>query len=180
MRRALIRFMLLFCVMQGSASRADDVLVSAGGGPQLGADQDNQQVGIDYTFYEFKRTSRTSLSLGVGYTYLKTDAQINRRIHAVTVYPELTLTPLSSSLSGYYAFVRALGPSYLSENMLGSRRQDNHFAFQAQIGVGYEFSLGDDRSLLAQLSLKHFSNANLFENNDGIDIPLVLNIGIRY
>ncbi len=30
------------------------------------------------------------------------------------------------------------------------------------------------------LSWKHFSNADLFDDNDGIDLPVVLNVGIKF
>jgi hypothetical protein len=92
----------------------------------------------------------------------------------------LTLRPVRQSLAGYYFFVRALGPTYISSNTLGERKQDNHFAFQAQIGFGYEKKMASGSTMLLQLSWKHFSNANLFSDNDGIDIPFVLSMGIRF
>lgn len=161
-------------------SLADEVLFTVGAGPQHGTDQRNEQVSIDYSFYHQNRSPRSGLSIGVSYTRLTTDAASNRSMEAYTLYPQLTLWPTRESLQGWSFFVRALGPSYISSNNLGARKQDNHFAFQAQVGLGYEVDLGNNRALLLQASFKHFSNANLFHDNDGIDIPFVFSLGYKF
>jgi len=38
----------------------------------------------------------------------------------------------------------------------------------------------NETEIIVALSRKHFSNANLFDNNDGIDFPIMLNIGIKF
>jgi hypothetical protein len=160
--------------------KADELLLSWGGGAQPRGSQDNRQQAIDYSFYAVDRSSRSRLSLGVSYTRITMDAGSQRTAHVLSLYPQLTLIPTSAALDGFYFYVRALGPSYLSENVFGTRRQANHFTFQAQAGIGYEQVLTARQTLLVQLSWKHFSNANLFSANDGIDLPLVLSLGLRF
>jgi hypothetical protein len=63
---------------------------------------------------------------------------------------------------------------------LGSRRQAESFAFQAQVGVGVQLNPGADRRGVIAVSWKHFSNADLYRHNDGIDVPLVINIGMAF
>ena len=79
-----------------------------------------------------------------------------------------------------YFWIRFLGPSYISSSRLGDRQQAHNFAFQAQIGVGAIVKTQNDTEIILSLSWKHFSNANLFDDNDGIDLPVMLNFGIKF
>ena len=74
-------------------------------------------------------------------------------------------------------FVRALGPTWLSNRTLGDREQGSNFAFQAQIGAGLWF--GEGKDWLVSLSYKHFSNAGLASPNDSFDVPVLLTVGYR-
>src|SRR5690606_17510146 len=118
----------LFCMLMlvttpaSAGERINHLLVSWGTGPQEDADQRNSQVAADYTFYQHRRSVRQTLAIGTGYTRLRTDAATNREIHAFSIYPQLTLWPLQARFPAAYFFVRALGPSYLSANLLGTRR----------------------------------------------------------
>ena len=186
MARAGFRKFLLLCLMallvphvQAGESK-HEVFVSLGTGPQHNTGQHNSQFALDHNFYELRRSPRSGLSLGAGYTRLWTDADTDRNIDVISLYPQLTLWPVHNSLQGYYFFVRALGPSYLSANNLGKRQQAEHFAFQAQVGIGYRKQLAANNAVLMQVSWKHFSNANLFDDNDGIDIPFVVSLGFAY
>lgn len=174
---------------------ADELFFNFGGGPQLGSDRNtdetgqvNHTVGIDYSFFRNDRSERSSILVGMSYTYMGANSTEFDRIHAVSIYPQLSLYPTQTSWvrsllpgdSEPYFFVRALGPSYISANRLGSRQQANNFAFQAQIGVGVNMFFAEGRHATIALAWKHFSNANLFSENDGIDLPVVLSVGIRF
>ena len=161
-------------------AKADQLLLSLGMGSQPNSSQHNNQFAVDYEFFEYERSSRSRLSIGVSYTRLTTDAANNTLITAVSIYPQLTLTPIRESLRNTFFFVRALGPSYMSSNVLGDRKQNYHFSFQAQVGVGYKKDLSNGNSLLFKTSWEHFSNANLFHDNDGYDIPFVFTIGYSF
>jgi lipid A 3-O-deacylase len=181
LRAALALSFLIACC---AAAHADEVLVNFGGGPQPHSAQHNTTFGFDYSFYRFERSPRQHIEVGASYTRLSTNAPVNGSLYALSVYPQLTFWPAANAVAARHApswarpffFVRALGPSYISENALGTRQQAKHFAFQAQIGVG---ALIKNKTLL-MISWKHFSNANLFSDNDGIDLPLVLHVGVRF
>ncbi len=184
----LIGYCCLVLLATTSSARGDELAVNAGFGPQPGADQNNRSAGIDYIFYEHRRSARSSFHLGVSSTYLETHTSNYRNLHAVSIFPQLSLYPAPGSWARSllpptvepFFYVRALGPSYISANRLGSRRQDKHFAFQALIGVGAVVQLSNDRDATVSVAWKHFSNANLFNDNDGIDVPFALNVGIRF
>jgi hypothetical protein len=177
------------------APRAEEVSVSIGGGPQYGseysgvkADQVNRTLGIEYTFFSIARSPRSSFQFGAGYTYVGTNSSSFESLHAISIYPQLRLTPgPDSAIHSWFAestepffYVRALGPTYISTNQLGSRKQSNHFLFQAQVGVGFTIRRIDNKVFTMSLSFKHFSNAGLFDDNDGIDLPFLLNVGFLF
>jgi len=178
---------LLLAAFSNSAA-ADELLFNFGGGSQPSANQANSSIGLDYSFYVYERSARQRISFGVSYTYLGTNTADHDRLHAISVYPQLSLFPTSQSWlvkqmpggASPFFFVRALGPSYISANRLGNRRQANHFTFQAQIGVGATIKMGQGTEAIVALSWKHFSNANLSHDNDGIDLPFVLNFGVKF
>lgn len=182
-RHALLGFLTTLAAVCGPA-RADDVIFNIGGGPQPGSDQRNETWGVDYSFHRFERSERQHIEIGVSYTSLKTNGPGNDSLIALSVYPQITLYPAKTSKIAArspawaqpFFFVRALAPSYISENSLGARQQAEHFAFQAQVGVG---AVINTRGIVT-VSWKHFSNANLFEENDGIDVPFVISGGIRF
>jgi len=163
---------------------ADEVIVNVGAGSQPGSDQRNKTWGVDYSFHRFERSERQHIEIGVSYTSLKTNGPGHDSLVAISVYPQLTLYPSKTSKITAHApawaqpffFVRALGPSYISENSLGTREQAEHFAFQAQVGVGAVIN----EKAIVTFSWKHFSNAELFQPNDGIDVPFVISGGIRF
>lgn len=185
MTTAVLRLVSALCLLTLLATparageRINHLLLAWGAGLQQATDQRNSQFSADYTFWQHRRSVRQTLAIGAGYTWLRTDAATNTEVHAFSIYPQLTLWPLQTLPSAYF-FVRALGPTYLSGNLLGTRRQERNFAFQAQVGVGYRRELGNQQAVLMQLSFKHFSNANLFHDNDGIDIPFVLTMGLAF
>ena len=167
---------------------ADDLILTLGGGAQPDSNQENKTVGLDVNFFEYKRSERQTLNIGVSYTLLKTNLDINKKLWAVSIYPQLTLFPSEGSwLSNHfletttpYFFVRALGPTYLNSHALGDRKQSRNFTFQAQVGLGLLFKTKSSKENFLFLSWKHFSNANLFSENDGFDFPVVLGFGLRF
>ena len=166
---------------------ADELILAIGGGQQLDSDQENKTVGLDYGFYELQRSARQMINVGVSYTYLGTNFGSGEALHAISFYPQLTLFPDADSWIGRnvphgsrpYFFVRALGPTYISETHFGDREQSEHFTFQAQVGFGVRFATRSGRESSLSISWKHFSNANLFPDNDGFDLPIVVSFGLR-
>jgi len=167
---------------------ADDLMLTLGGGAQPDSNQENKTMGLDFNFFEYKRSAKQSLNIGVSYTLLQTNLDIDRKSWAVSIYPQLILFPSKGSwisnqvlqTTTPYFFVRALGPTYLSNNSFGDRKQSRNFTFQAQVGLGLLFRTKSGKENFLFLSWKHFSNANLFSENDGFDFPIVLGFGLRF
>ena len=189
MKNKLLDCLSLACLLSlmPMAALAAELSLTLGGGQRVNSAQGNQTLGVDYSFFEHRRSERQTIDVGVSYTYMRTDAGSGDEMYAISIYPQLTLHPkaggwiherLPEAMSAFF-FVRALGPSYLSNRKLGRREQSEHFGFQAQVGVGMRFTLGSERRGAVSLSWKHFSNANLFPENESFDFPIVLSLGLR-
>ena len=83
---------------------ADEFFFNFGGGPQFGSDgnsdgsnQINHTAGVDYSFFRHDRSARSALLIGMSYTYMGANSMEYDRIHAVSVYPQLSLYPTSTS-----------------------------------------------------------------------------------
>jgi hypothetical protein len=173
----LSRFLLLSCCLS-TTSQAGEILFGLGAGPQYGTDDHNQAAFVDAILYDYHRSSRQILSLGTSITHLRTNsASGSKQLTAFSIFPELRL---SSALGGKEVFfhVRALGPSYLTKTTLGKREQAMHFAFQAQVGGG--IYLDQDKKYQLRFQYRHFSNANLKQPNDGIDVPFIASFGVQF
>ena len=184
--KLLTAVFLLICF--STSILANDLILTLGGGKQPDSNQENKTASLDFNFFEYKRSDRQTINIGISYTQIKTDFETGKKILAVSIYPQLTLFPpenswLSNQVSKTtipYFFVRALGPTYLNNNTLGDREQSRNFTFQAQVGIGGLFKTKSSKENFVFLSWKHFSNANLFSENDGFDFPVVIGFGLKF
>ena len=184
--KVLTAVFLLICF--STSILANDLILTLGGGKQPDSNQENKTASLDFNFFEYKRSDRQTINIGMSYTQIKTDFETGKKIQAISIYPQLTLFPpenswLSNQVSKTtipYFFVRALGPTYLNNNTLGDREQSRNFTFQAQVGLGVLFKTKSNKENFLFLSWKHFSNANLFSKNDGFDFPIVIGLGLKF
>lgn len=77
-----------------------------------------------------------------------------------------------------YLFI-GYGPAYLTHKKLGAKEQGANFAFQGDVGGGFEFGK-NYKGIDINLRMVHFSNANLFTPNQGFDFLYVLSIGYLF
>ena len=183
MTRSLKIFALTTLIGFSSCMFAGELLVNFGGGNDKKKDQyqTTTTYGIEYTFYGFRRSERQYISFGFGYTRAETDTAENNEVDVFSFYPQITLLGKARRWGRPFFFTRFLGRSYLSDNTLGYKNQENHFSFQAHLGLGaYIKTKNKKRDLVVMLSYKHFSNAEIFEENDGWNFPFVLTVGLKF
>ncbi|WP_232061079.1 acyloxyacyl hydrolase [Vibrio taketomensis] len=176
-RRTIAHCLLMTSLCSWNAY-AFELLAGFGGGPQFGTDDGNTGWFLDAMLYDHKRSNQQWLSIGTGVTRIYTNSATgNSNITAISLFPELRL--FTNQFDKVWFFhARALGPTYLNHENLGEREQASKFVFQAQVGAGVYL----DKAKKYQLRLlyRHFSNANLDKPNDGLDIPLMLSLGIAF
>lgn len=105
-------------------------------------------------------------------SHLSTDADQNKSLTAISVFPELTIALPRWAPDGSQFFVRLAGPTWLSDKQLGERQQAYHWAFMSQVGL--TLPLNPDWQL--GLSYRHYSNGGHGSPNDGIDVPFILSL----
>lgn len=72
----------------------------------------------------------------------------------------------------------SIGLSYLNQTHIEDRNLGIHFAFQDRMGVGA--LIGTAENVSVGIHAVHYSNAHLSSHNQGISIPLVLDLGYRF
>ncbi|MBL0274441.1 MAG: acyloxyacyl hydrolase [Chitinophagaceae bacterium] len=65
------------------------------------------------------------------------------------------------------------GPTYLSKKLL-IMKGPKHFTFHDFMGIG--IFTGQKKNLNAGIRIAHFSNGNIFPQNDGIKVPLTFSL----
>jgi len=183
--KLLTAVFLLICF--STSILANDLILTLGGGKQPDSNQKNKTAGLDFNFFEYIRSNKQTVNIGVSYTQLETNFNTDKKLWAISIYPQLTLFPSENSwlskralkTTTPYFFVRALGPTYLSNNTLGDRKQSKKLTFQAQVGFGVLFKRKSSKENFLFVSWKHFSNANFFSENEGFDFPIVIGFGLK-
>ena len=72
----------------------------------------------------------------------------------------------------------SIGVAYLNHTRIEDRNLGIHFSFQDRMGIGA--LLGASEQVSIGVHAVHYSNAHLANNNSGITVPLVLDVGYRF
>ena len=115
--KLLTAVFLLICF--STSILANDLILTLGGGKQPDSNQENKTASLDFNFFEYKRSDRQTINIGMSYTQIKTDFETGKKIQAISIYPQLTLFPPENSWFSNqvskttipYFFVRALWPT---------------------------------------------------------------------
>lgn len=75
-------------------------------------------------------------------------------------------------------FIASAGPAFISTRRFNDNLQGANVTFQTAGGLGFEF--GDARRFDLNLRLIHFSNAGIFDPNNGYNFLYVLSIGYLF
>ncbi len=72
----------------------------------------------------------------------------------------------------------SIGLAYLNHTRIDDRNLGIHFAFQDRVGIG--IFLGSAEKVSVGIHAVHYSNAHLADNNSGITIPMMIDLGYRF
>ena len=93
----------------------------------------------------------------------------------ISVFPVIRFTLLHTKPLDAYFYYSIAGPTYISRTIIDSENTGKHFTFQDNMGAGIHF--GKNRNYNAELMIGHYSNGNVFPNNDAVKVPLTFKIG---
>ena len=154
------------------------IAVGAGHGPQWSDNpvQHNSVIDVNFFFkaYPVPKLGRSTFLLGLGYSYLWTDVDVDRDNHVISLLLAYRYYfELSEKIEMFVHL--AGGPSVMSDYNLGYREQGSKFIFNDYAGVGVRF--GESNKWELSLVWRHLSNARLAKPNDGFDVPFTVILG---
>jgi len=101
-----------------------------------------------------------------------------QEFYTLSVFPVFRFNLIHTRpLDAYFSYSVA-GPTYISRIMIDGVDTGEHFTFQDTIGVGAFF--GENRTMNAEVKIGHYSNGNIFPENDAVKVPLSINIGYAF
>lgn len=99
----------------------------------------------------------------------------NESLFTFSLNPVLRFHAIRGKKTDFFFEYSVAGPTYISKVNLDQVELGRKFTFHDFMGMG--IYTGKDKKLLAGLRIAHYSNGNLFPQNDGVMIPLTLNLG---
>jgi hypothetical protein len=97
------------------------------------------------------------------------------KFFTVSVYPVLRFTAVRSPKTDLFFEYTVAGPTFISKTIIDNENTGRHFTFYDAMGIG--MFTGKDKRLNAGIRIAHFSNGNVFPNNNGVKVPLTFNLG---
>ncbi len=92
-----------------------------------------------------------------------------------SLFPVFRLNFLQTKLFDAYFYYTVAAPTFISKKIIDGYDTGEKFTFMDNMGAGIFF--GEDRKYNAELKIGHYSNGNIFPNNDAVKVPLSLNLG---
>jgi hypothetical protein len=130
--------------------------------------------GIHYQKNLFHARRVFSLDWGAGLSTWKTRDN-DESFFTFSVYPVLRFTAVRSPKTDFYFEYTVAGPTYISKTVLDDEQTGKHFTFYDAMGIG--IVTGKNKKLNAGIRISHFSNGNIFPNNNGVKVPLTFSLG---
>jgi opacity protein-like surface antigen len=134
-------------------------------------------VTLTYERNVFHGTKTFSLDWGVSMGYFQSNAE-KQKFFTFSVFPVFRFTFLHTKPVDMYFFYSIAGPAFISKNTVDGKDLGEKFTFQDHMGTGVFF--GRERNLNAELKIGHYSNGDIFPGNEGVKIPLALNLGYTF
>ncbi len=97
------------------------------------------------------------------------------RFMTASLSPVFRFTAVRSKPLDFFFEYSVAGPTYISKKIIDDKATGQHFTFYDFMGMG-AFT-GKKRQLNANIRIAHYSNGNIYPQNDGLKIPLTFQLG---
>lgn len=104
--------------------------------------------------------------------------ETKQQFFTLAIFPVFRFTFMRTKTLDAYLNYSIAGPAFISASNIDGYATGPHFTFQDYVGVGSFF--GKARKLNAEIRIGHYSNGNLYAENDGVEIPLTFNVGYTF
>ncbi|GAB1414830.1 hypothetical protein MASR2M117_02360 [Paludibacter sp.] len=98
--------------------------------------------------------------------------------YTFSLFPVFRLNFLQTKMFDAYFYYTVAAPSFISKKIIDNFDTGEKFTFMDNMGAGIFF--GADRRYNAELKIGHYSNGNIFPNNEAVKIPLSINLGYTF
>ena len=142
-----------------------------------GEAQVKQGISFNYQHNLFHTRKVFSLDWGAGLSYWKSKIKEDK-FYTLSLYPVLRFTALRTRPFDVYFNYSVAGPTFISGIVIDEKLTGNKFTFQDFMGMGVY--AGKKRKLNAEIRIAHYSNGNIYPQNDGVMIPLSFNLGYSF
>jgi hypothetical protein len=132
---------------------------------------------LNYQHNLFHSRKVFSLDWGIQAGFWKTDRD-GTNFFTLSAYPMMRFHTIRSKKTDFYLEYSVAGPSFISKTKMDGLDTGEKFTFYDQMGLGV--FTGKDKNLNLGLRIAHFSNGNLFPNNDGVMVPLTFSLGYSF
>lgn len=132
---------------------------------------------LNYQHNLFHSRKVFSLDWGLQAGFWKTDRD-GTNFFTLSAYPMMRFHTIRSKKTDFYLEYSVAGPSFISKVKMDGLDTGEKFTFYDQMGMG--IFTGKDKNLNLGLRIAHFSNGNLFPNNDGVMVPLTFSLGYSF
>jgi len=142
-----------------------------------GAAQVKQGFSMNYQRNIFHGRKVFSLDWGAGLSYYI--SKLNQeKFFAISVYPVFRFNFVRLKSADIYFVYSFGGPSLISKAVIDEYQTGRQFTFQDFMGLG--MFVGKTRKLNAEIKIAHYSNGNIFPQNNGVMIPLSFSLGYSF
>lgn len=118
-----------------------------------------------------------SLDWGTNISYWKSEID-KQEFVTLSLYPLLRFSVLHTNVFDMYLTYSLAGPTYISGKNIDGKKTGPAFTFQDMMGLGAY--IGKNKSINTEIRIGHYSNGNLFPENEGVMIPLTFNLGYTF
>lgn len=146
----------------------------------FGAGEPNQLKGarISYQFLPKSLTHRcVALYFDISAAYWRVNYNKNKSIFAMAVAPVLRINLRKNGTVIPY-FEGSIGGALFTQRELGHRDLGSKLLFQDMVGLGVNF--GNEHKYDVSIRYLHYSNADIVQPNNGIDVKLLLTFGYHF
>lgn len=118
-----------------------------------------------------------SFDWGISSSFWKSN-KLGNSFFTLSIFPVLRFNIIHSKPADYYFYYSIAGPTYISKTIIDGQNTGRHFTFQDLLGIGT--FMGKQRKINAEIRIGHYSNGNIFPNNDGVKMPLTFCAGYSF
>lgn len=97
------------------------------------------------------------------------------KVFTFSLNPVLRFHAIRGKSTDFFLEYSVAGPSFISRNNVDNVGLGRKFTFHDFMGMG--IFTGKEKKLHAGIRIAHYSNGNLYPENDGVKIPLTFNLG---